>query len=104
MRETEGPATAWQQRGLIYRTDGSLAWSRSHTQLPSAIVMDGVIRVYYGTRDDANRSRVGFVELDPGDPSTVVRVHEAPVLDLGETGAHDEDGVIPSQIVPVGAE
>jgi len=102
--DAETSSMSWKQRGMIFRTDGRQSWSRTHTQLPSAIAMNDVIRVYYGTRDDNNRSRIGFVELDPANPSHVVRVHGAPVLDLGESGAHDEDGVIPSHVIPVGDE
>lgn len=94
----------WKQHGVIFVPDGTRTWSRTHAQAPSAILLGDRIRVYYGTRDSDNRSRPGFFEVDRRDPTRVIRVHDGPVMDLGKLGAHDEDGVVPSQIVISGAE
>ncbi len=94
----------WQQLGAVFVPDGSRDWSRSHAQAPSALLMDDRIRVYYGTRNDENRSRSSFFEVDRTNPTRLLYVHDRPVLDLGRPGTHDEDGVIASQIVVVGDE
>lgn len=92
----------WSQRGVVYQTDGTRSWSRTHTQLPTAIELDGILRVYYGTRDENNRSRTSFVELDPLDPARILREHDEPVLGLGRPGCHDEDGAIVSHVIRSG--
>jgi hypothetical protein len=95
---------AWEQRGAIFRPGGEFDWSQTHAQAPAALVMGDRIRVYYGTRNDENRSRTSFFEVDRADPTRLVYVHDRPVLDLGKPGTHDEDGVIVSQVVAVGDE
>lgn len=90
---------SWVQLGLVYVPDGRWAWSQTHAQAPSAIVLRDVIRVYYATRDRDNRSRPSFVEVDRDDPRRVIRVYDRPVMDLGEPGTHDEDGVLASHLV-----
>jgi hypothetical protein len=93
---------AWQQLGRVFKPDGGFDWSRTHAQAPAAIVMGDRVRVYYGTRNAENRSRTSFIELDRADPTRLLYVHDRPVMDFGKPGTHDEDGVIGSQIVPVG--
>ena len=92
----------WMHKGMVYATDGSREWSRTHTQAPSALVIGDRIRVYFGTRDATNRSRTSFIEFDKADPARVVYVHDQSVMDLGKPGTHDEDGVIASQIIQMG--
>jgi hypothetical protein len=95
---------AWTQLGMVFKPDGGFDWSRTHAQAPAAILMGDRIRVYYGTRNAENRSRTSFIELDRADPTRLLYVHDQPVMDFGKPGTHDEDGVIGSQIIPVGDE
>lgn len=89
---------------MIFAPDGGFDWSRTHAQAPAAILMGDRIRVYYGARNDENRSRTSFFEVDRGDPTRLLYVHDRPVIDFGKPGTHDEDGVIGSQLVQVGEE
>ena len=97
-------AVAWKQLGVIFTPDGDQDWSRTHAQAPSALLLADRIRVFYGTRNAENRSRTSFFEVDRADPSRLLYVHDRPVIDFGKPGAHDEDGVIVSQVVAVGDE
>lgn len=92
----------WVKQGLIYVPDGSRPWSRTHAQVPTAMRLDDRIRIYYATRDDRGRSLTSFIDVDPDDPSRLVYVHDAPVLDLGAPGTHDEDGVMTGCVVREG--
>ena len=90
----------WLKHGLVWRTDGSCAWARSHATCPTPIELDdGTIRVYVQCRDAHNVGRIGFVDLDPGDPRKVIRESRVPVLDVGEPGAFDDNGVFPTSVV-----
>ena len=95
---------SWVQQGMVFATDGAKDWSITHTQAPAAILIGDRIRVYYGTRDATNRSRTSFIEFDRNEPTRLVYAHDRPVMDLGEAGTHDEDGVIASQVLKVGDE
>jgi hypothetical protein len=94
----------WVQKGLIFTPDGARDWSRTHAQAPSAIVLGERIRIYYGTRDADNRSRTSFFEVAVDDPTRILYAHDSPVMDLGQPGTFDEDGVIASQLIAVGDE
>ncbi len=89
---------------MIFATDGTRDWSRTHVQAPTAVELNGRIRIYFGTRDATNRSLTSFIEVDCDDPTKILYVHDRPVMDLGLAGTHDEDGVIASHIMPVNDE
>jgi hypothetical protein len=94
----------WTQRGVVFATDGRKDWSRTHTQAPTVMEIGDRLRVYYGTRNDENRSRTSFVEFDKADPTKLLYVHDKPVMDLGDPGTHDEDGVIASHVIYINNE
>ena len=92
----------WQQKGMIFKPAGDQAWSRSHAQVPSALVLADRIRVYYATRDDQGRSLTSFIDVDRADPGKILHVHDRPVMGLGAPGCHDEDGVMVGCVLAVG--
>lgn len=93
----------WQKKGLIYAPGspaGDLWWARSHGHLPTVDpTVTDVIRVYFTGLDENNYGRIGYADLDAGDPSLVLSVSPEPVLDLGELGAFDDCGVVASCIL-----
>lgn len=90
----------WQKKGLVYKPDGSLWFSRSHAQVPFAFPKDDFLRIYFSTRDDKGQSRPTFIDVDYEDPTKVLYVHYAPVLELGGPSEYDETGAMPSWFVP----
>lgn len=91
----------WEKKGLIYEPTGDSAWARNSALQPTPLVRteDGLIRVFAGFRDDEGVSRVGYVDVSAQDPSKVLRVSRAPVLDIGVPGAFDDNGVVPTSVV-----
>ena len=72
----------------------------SHSGIPIAMpIDDGVLRVFFGTRDVEGRTRPTFIDVRADDPADVLYVHDRPVLELGTLGAFDGDGVTPASIV-----
>lgn len=95
----------WRKLGRIYVPDGKLSWARKYAFPPTPyFVSDRVVRMYVAFCDENTVGRIGFVELDAEDPSRVLRVSEKPVLDIGQPGAFDENGLLPTCIVPVGKQ
>lgn len=93
----------WRKLGRVYAPDGSRWWERSYAHLPTAMRLDDSrIRVYYAGLDDARVGRIGFVEVDAGDPTRVLATADAPVLDVGAPGLFDDCGVNPSAVVADG--
>jgi hypothetical protein len=90
----------WLKRGLIWSPNGSLPWARHSFLQPTPIEYDdSTIRIYGGLRDDKGVSRVGYIDVAADDPSRVLKVCDSPVLDVGEPGMFDENGVVPCAIV-----
>lgn len=91
---------AWQKKGLVFKPSGQQPWARSHCHVPTAeIIQDAVIRVYFASLDRDKFGRIGYVDLDIDDPLRVLCVGLIPVLDLGEIGAFDDCGVVPSCLI-----
>ena len=44
-------------------------------------------------------SRIGFVDLCADNPQRILRISEKPVLDIGEPGSFDDNGVVPIQLL-----
>lgn len=87
----------WRKLGRLLTPRVDLAWNQTHMMLPSPLPLGGSrVRVYYGGRDHLNRSRIGFAEIDLANPGAPARTHPDPVLDLGELGTFDDNGVVPS--------
>ena len=95
----------WEKKGLIYSTDGTRNWSRSHAQVPVVdCVDDDTWRIYYSTRNGDGKSLISYIEVDSKDPAKILYIHNEPVMDFGDTGTFDEDGLMPSFILNVGAK
>ncbi|WP_234736018.1 glycoside hydrolase family protein [Tellurirhabdus bombi] len=99
----------WIKKGVVYKTDGSKPFSRTHAQVPFAFPIyqgDSVerLRVYFATRDENRSSSTSFVELDPNDLNNVIYVHDQPCLTKGAIGMFDETGAMPSWFLQRGDE
>jgi hypothetical protein len=88
----------WIKKGLLFAPRGDSDWLHSHAALPVVDQIDGGYRVYFSSRDERSRARVGFFETGPN-LDEVTRVSERPVIDLGPLGAFDDSGVTTSWIV-----
>lgn len=95
----------WNKRGLIYQPNRAYEWSQSHAAVPTIDQLnEQVWRIYYAARDQQNRSRVSYIEVEAGRPENILYEHPEPILDIGQLGTFDDCGVMPSWIVDVGAQ
>ena len=93
----------WEKKGLIYKVDERLSWGSNTIMTPNPILLDqDTIRVYCGARDDEGRSRIGYIDLNARYPSEILRISDKPVLDLGNPGMFDDNGVILGDILRIG--
>ena len=94
---------SWSKLGRIYAPDGNLPWSRSYAANPVAEHMEGdLFRIYFSTRDEKNRSSVGFIEIDINRPERILRVADQPVLTPGDLAMFDDSGTSIGCIVRAG--
>jgi len=94
----------WKKLGIVYCPNGSMWWARSHAMVPTPVPLnDSVIRVFITCCDDQGIGRPGYVDVRASDPTQVIAVAEEPLLDVGEPGTFDENGVMLCSIVELGA-
>jgi hypothetical protein len=92
----------WRKMGRVYVPDGSLWWAKKYAFPPTPYFLDDeVIRMYVCFCDENMVGRVGYVDISAEDPSRVLAVSAEPVLDIGTPGAFDENGLLPTCVLPV---
>lgn len=93
----------WRKLGLVYAPDGSMPWATSHAMLPTPVRLDAAtIRVYVTFCDSLGIGRPGFVDVSASNPLNVLRVSDAPLLELGKPGTFDDNGVVACSVVNLG--
>ena len=95
----------WIKQGLLYAPDGSLPWAQAYA-FPATLLLIAAdrLRLYVCSCDDDTVGRIGYVDVRPDDPGTILEVAERPVLDIGEPGCFDEFGLLPTCVLEVGDE
>jgi hypothetical protein len=95
----------WRKLGLVYRPDGDRVWARKYAAFPTVEMLGPeVARVYITSLDSQNFGRGGFVDVEARDPTSVIRVSEAPILDLGPIGDFDDAGANPFALIEFGGK
>lgn len=90
----------WIKKGVIFAPDHNYDWMVSHASIPVVDeARDGVLRIYFGTRDGKGRSQTSFVEVEAACPTNVLYIHDRPILSLGRLGTFDDSGIMPSWLV-----
>jgi hypothetical protein len=73
---------------------------RTHAQVPVADLQDEKrLRLYFASRDDENRARIAWIDVDPREPERILASCAAPLLSLGARGTFDDNGMMPSCVV-----
>lgn len=85
----------WRRLGRIFAASGEAPWLASHASNPTPLVLQGnQVRVYFSSRDAANRSSIGALDLAlDGDKIELISPARGPLLSPGERGAFDDSGV-----------
>jgi hypothetical protein len=86
----------WTKLGSVFAPRQGAGWMRSHAQVPTPLLGDGFIRVYFSSRPERTLSLLSYVDLSADDPRRILSVCQEPVLPLGDTGSFDEHGIMPS--------
>jgi predicted GH43/DUF377 family glycosyl hydrolase len=93
----------WRKLGVVWRPEGHAAWARTHAACPTPLLLnDEVLRLYVQCRDSEGIGRVGYLDVSASDPLQVLGVSPQPVLDIGEPGTFDDNGVLQTSIIQAG--
>lgn len=92
----------WTKLGLVYGPDGTQDWAVTHAMVPTPVRLDdATIRVFVTFLDRVGIGRTGYVDVAATDPTRVLGVSPRPVLDIGQPGTFDENGVLACSVVKV---
>lgn len=92
----------WIKKGRIFEPEKDAYWNKSHAQEPVVdCVNDEIWRIYYNTRDEQNRTRCSYIEVEAGKPDNITYICKAPILELGPLGAFDDCGTMCTSILTV---
>ncbi len=95
----------WEKKGLIYCPAGEDGWRNNSFLTPTPFLLnDDVIRVYGSFRDKDGVGRIGYVDVKANNPAKVISISEFPVLDIGDPGMFDDNGIILGDILNVDNE
>ena len=84
----------WKKLGRLYSPAGTDEWARSHAANCVALPIDEHrYRIFFSTRDAANRASIGWVEIDIRKPLDILATASEPVLGPGAVGTFDDSGV-----------
>jgi predicted GH43/DUF377 family glycosyl hydrolase len=93
----------WVKLGKIYRPSGKKNWARSHAANPTAEhIKDDCFRIYFSTRDDKNRSSIGYIVIDLKEPTRILDEASDAVLSPGELAMFDDSGASIGCVVSLG--
>ena len=92
----------WKRLGHLYSADGSQPWLQKYASNPVAQrTFEGKYKIYFSSRDAANRSSIGVLEVDLFSKTRSISVQQVPLVGPGETGAFDDSGVSNGSVLEV---
>lgn len=93
---------AWIKQGLISKPSDDES-DNSHLQVPTVLVKDNCLRVYYAGRFcsgvEKGKSYTSFLDLDLNDFKKILYHHKKSIIRYGEPGTFDDEGIMPSEII-----
>lgn len=89
----------WEKQGIIEHLINKIGWSKSHAQVPTLLLKDDRLRVYFATRPRHDLTLTTFCDLDIKNLERILYIHDKPILDLGQPGTFDQHGIMPSSVI-----
>lgn len=87
------------KKDLIYGAKGEFGeWMDNSAMKPIPVIVGDVLRVYFTCRTKEGAGRPSYVDLNPYNPSEVLYVNKKPLLELGNVGYFDDNGVVPCTV------
>ncbi len=89
----------WKSLGKIFEADGQYSWMATHAAVPYAYhIENNQFKIFFSTRDNLNRSHVGYVIIDVTSPHQLLEISSEPLLKPGAPGTFDDSGAMLSWI------
>ncbi len=88
----------WEKKGLIYEPINEYGWICSHAQIPTVLVLEDRMRIYFATRPHVGESYIAMMDVDIENPKNIIKIYDKPVMTPGNQGEFDEHGVMPNWV------
>jgi hypothetical protein len=89
----------WTKLGCVVVERAGAPWASTHAALPVVDSLgNGRHRVYFSSRDDRGRARIGWVDADLSRRHPWL-LNDVPAIDLGPLGGFADSGVTSSCLV-----
>lgn len=91
----------WQKKGFICSSETlDLPWYKKNTMVPLPYLIDTErLRIFVTMCDAKNVGRIGYIDVDPNNPSSIIDYSKQPILDIGEPGSFSDSGVLTSSLL-----
>lgn len=90
----------WKKLGIVWKPNQHAPWAQTHATCPTPFLRDdGLLRIYFASRDKYNIGRIGYVDINPNNPNEVQAISEEPALDIGLPGTFDDNGVVATSVI-----
>ena len=95
----------WKKLGRIFCASGQSEWMVAGGRTPVPLRLEGdFYRIYFASYDVIGRGRIFSLEINLNCPFQVSNLVTFPIIDIGDTGYFDDNGIIPSDLICVGEE
>ena len=92
----------WRKLGLINTRFERETWSFSHSIVPVPFLLNvDVIRIFVTCLDRQGRGRPGYFDVSAANPKKIISYSKQPVLNIGNPGCFDDNGVMAVSLVRV---
>ena len=66
---------SWRKNGVLWVPSGDSAWAKTHATCPTPLRLDnGLVRVFFQSRDLSNVGRIGALDIDPAEPLKIIKI------------------------------
>lgn len=91
----------WRKKGLICSSATlDLPWFKKNTMVPLPYLVDKKrLRIFVTMCDAQNVGRIGYVDVDPVEPTNIIDYSREPLLDIGEDGSFSDNGVLTASLL-----
>jgi hypothetical protein len=92
----------WTKLGLIFCAEGQSQLMISGGRAPVPLqICDDIYRIYFASYDIDGRGRIFSLDVNINNPTSIYNLVTKPVIELGNIGNYDDNGIIPSAVLDV---
>ncbi|MGJ0457044.1 hypothetical protein NG782_10130 [Aliarcobacter cryaerophilus] len=90
----------WIKEGFICSKETlNLDWYKKNTMVPLPYLKNkDCLRIFVTMCDEKNIGRIGYVDVNPSNPKEIIGYSKTPVIDIGEDGKFDDNGVVTASL------